>query len=324
MKKTTEIEKCIHCGQCTRACVFLTQYGLDISNTERLNELAYHCFLCGRCSEVCPKGIDGREVILNLRRQQVEDNGGKLKENGYAMLVAEKEDYKFRNYKNQTSKSVLFPGCNFPSFFPETTQYLCGWLKQKKGIGVIFDCCGKPISELGLKREENRIIAGIEKHLKAAGIEEVIMLCPNCYAFLKLRLSVRVVSIYTKLKEWGIGNQIQEDIQIFPPCPDREEGELLEEIKMFLDGGLTVLEGQCCGLGGCAGRKEPELAEKMLSKISGKEKVYTYCASCSGNFFRKGYEDTEHILLRILDRTEKPDIKKSMINRMKMKYYREG
>lgn len=302
----------------------MTQYGLDISNTERLNELAYHCFLCGRCSEVCPKGIDGREVILNLRRQQVEDNGGKLKENGYAMLVAEKEDYKFRNYKNQTSKSVLFPGCNFPSFFPETTQDLCGWLKQEKGIGVIFDCCGKPISELGLKREENRIIAGIEKRLKAAGIEEVIMLCPNCYAFLKPRLSVRVVSIYTKLKEWGTGNQIQEDIQIFPPCPDREEGELLEQIKMFLDGSLTILEGQCCGLGGCAGRKEPELAEKMVSKISEKEKVYTYCASCSGNFFRKGYEGTEHILLRILDRTEKPDVKKSMINRMKMKYYREG
>ena len=58
---------------------------------------------------------------------------------------------------------------------------------------------------------------------------------------------------------------------------------------------MTILEGQCCGLGGCAGRKEPELAEKMVSNISEKDKVYTYCASCFGNFFRKGYEGTEHI-----------------------------
>lgn len=296
---------------------------MDISNTERLEELAYHCFLCGKCSSVCPQGIDGREVILNLRRRQVRINNGKLKENGYTMLVAEKGEYKFRNYKNTIGNSVLFPGCNFPSFFPETTKYLCGRLKQM-GIGTVFDCCGKPISELGLEKEEKKIIKGIEERLREERIEEVIMLCPNCYAFLKSRLSVQVVSIYEKLKEWGMGSRLQEDIQIFPPCPDREEGELLKQIREFMDGSVKVLNGQCCGLGGCAGRKEPELAEKMIAEVKEDQKVYTYCASCSGNFARKGYEDTEHILLKILDRTEKPDTKKSMINRMKMKNYREG
>lgn len=321
--KSTDIRTCIHCGKCTRACSFLEKYQLDISDTDKLKELAYHCFLCGKCSEVCPKGIDGREIILNLRRQQIKENGGKLKENGYTMLVGEKAEYKFRNYKNITGKSVLFPGCNFPSFFPKSTRSLCGWLYEKKGIGVVFDCCGKPIAELGMQAEEYKIVEGIEERLKAAGVEEVIMLCPNCYAFLKSRLSIDVVSIYEKMREWGIGEIIREDIKIFPPCPDRRENALLEQIRYFLAGDVTMIDGQCCGLGGCAGRKEPELAANMLEKIADNGTVYTYCASCSGNFVRNGYENVDHILLRILRMTERPDIKKSMLNRMATKYFRE-
>lgn len=322
--KTTDVNQCIHCGKCTQVCLFLEKYGLDISNIDKINELAYHCFLCGNCSRVCPQGIDGREVILNLRRRQVKENQGKLKENGYTMLVAEKGDYKFRNYKNVTTKSILFPGCNFPSYFPESTRYLCGLLKEKFGIGVVFDCCGKPIAELGLVKEEERIITEISRRLQRAGVQEVITLCPNCYAFLKPRLPVAVVSIYEKMSEWGMGSKIREDISVFPPCPDRKTGELLEQIKEFVEGEITILGGQCCGLGGCASRKEPDLAETMLARINKQGKVHTYCASCSGNFSKKGYENTEHLLLRILGLTETPDTKKSMLNRMKTRYFREG
>lgn len=322
--KSTDVNQCIHCGRCTQACAFLKKYGLDISNIDQINELAYHCFLCGNCSRVCPQGIDGREVILNLRRRQVKENKGKLKENGYAMLVAEKGDYKFRNYKNVSQKSVLFPGCNFPSYFPETTRYLSRLLREKFDIGIVFDCCGKPIAELGLVKEEKNIITTISRRLQKANVQEVITLCPNCYAFLKPRLSVTVVSIYEKMREWGLGSKIREDISVFPPCPDREEKELLEQIRTFVEGKMTVLEGQCCGLGGCAAKKEPNLAEDMLAQINTQGKVYTYCASCSGNFSRKGYENTDHLLLRILGLKEKPDTKKSMINRMKTRYFKEG
>ena len=43
---------------------FLKKYGIDIGDTEKLKELSYHCFLCGKCTEVCPIGIDGRDYIL--------------------------------------------------------------------------------------------------------------------------------------------------------------------------------------------------------------------------------------------------------------------
>lgn len=317
-------EDCIHCGLCRKHCSFLEKYKLDIGQIEEREDLIYHCFLCGKCTEVCPQNIDGREIILRMRQKQVKENQGKVKEKGYAMLIKEKKDYLFRNYQNATVKSVLFTGCNFPSFYPATTKYLIEKLQKEKGIGVVFDCCGKPIAELGLKEQEERIIAEIEQKLCREGVEEVIMLCPNCYFFLKSRLKVKVVSIYEKLKEFGWGEKIEGKINVFPPCPDREKQTLLEEIKVFLTEPPNVIQdAQCCGLGGCAGKNEPDLVDNMVENIRKSGKVYTYCASCSGNFARKGYTDTDNLLVKILSREEKPDTAKSIVNRKKMKYWRE-
>ena len=55
-----EKKQCIHCGACTGNCDFLRKYQMDIGNEEKVKELAYHCFLCGKCGSVCPAGIDGR------------------------------------------------------------------------------------------------------------------------------------------------------------------------------------------------------------------------------------------------------------------------
>lgn len=323
-----ESSECIHCGKCTRNCEFLKKYKLDIGDMKEHEELLYHCFLCGKCTEVCPIGIDGREVILNMRQKQVRENGGKIKEKGYDMLLKEKQDYIFANYKNQTKKSVLFPGCNFPSFYPKTTKAIMELFRKEAGIGVVFDCCGKPVAELGLEEKEEEIIDRMNRKMESAGIDELILLCPNCYHFLKPRLCIKVTSIYEKLHELGIGQKLEEKLYIFPPCPDREGKEILRDIQLFLTEETEIIESaQCCGLGGCAGGKEPELAANMVQNVVRKaevsgHKIHTYCASCSGNFARKGYPDTEHILLKILGISEKPDTKKYMINRAKTKYWR--
>ena len=106
---------CTHCGVCTENCEFLKKYDLTIGDTEKLSKMAYHCFLCGKCSKVCPQGIDGREIVLQIRRHRVKEAGGRIPEKGYGMLLWEKEDYKFRRYTG-TGKTALFFGCNFPSF----------------------------------------------------------------------------------------------------------------------------------------------------------------------------------------------------------------
>lgn len=67
------------------------------------------------------------------------------------MLLLEKKNYIFRNERHMTGKSVLFPGCNFPCY----PSYQCQILSQVD-MGVLFDCCGKPVSELGLKEQEGK------------------------------------------------------------------------------------------------------------------------------------------------------------------------
>lgn len=91
MKDNNTVEACTHCHVCQNQCEFLKKYGIDIGDTEKLKELSYHCFLCGKCTEVCPENIDGREYILNLRREKVEKSGGTLEEKGYGMLLKEKK-----------------------------------------------------------------------------------------------------------------------------------------------------------------------------------------------------------------------------------------
>ena len=175
-----------------------------------------------------------------------------------------------------------------------------------------------------MKEDEKRIIGQIQSELHKRKIKEVIMLCPNCYAYLKPRMEeVKVVSIYEKLEEFGIGKKNLLPAKVFLPCPDREKKELLGEIEQYIEGKLTPIEEvQCCGLGGCAPVKEPELAKNMGAalKNSGGQKIYSYCASCAGNLNRNGSKNVTHILTEILETDEKADTGKSMLNRMKTKF----
>ena len=159
---------CTHCGVCTENCEFLKKYDLTIGDTEKLSKMAYHCFLCGKCSKVCPQGIDGREIVLQIRRHRVKEAGGRIPEKGYGMLLWEKEDYKFCRYTG-TGKTALFFGCNFPSFYPETTRYLGKLLAEKADAFSVFDCCGKPVAELGLEEKETVILERLNKKLLVAG-----------------------------------------------------------------------------------------------------------------------------------------------------------
>lgn len=325
--KTAEklTETCIHCGCCAAVCGFLKKYRLDLQGFAEHPELAYHCFLCGDCCRVCPRDISGREVALAMRRENVENNGGRIAEKGYAALIAEKKNYLFRNQKAADRRSVLFPGCNFPSFFPETTEYLVKLLKETADIGVLYDCCGKPISELGLAKEDAHGLAALKKRLADLGIEEIIVLCPNCYHFLKPRLEIPVVSIYGKLAELNLGGKITEDkAHLFVPCPDKGTLELEKSLLPFFTGETENIRGiQCCGLGGCAAGKEPEISASFASRLKDQNlpNVYTYCASCAGKLRRSGVENVHHVLVDILGTGETSELSmKSLWNRAKRRF----
>lgn len=323
--KTYNIEDCVQCGLCTKHCLFLNKYKVNLKELQQRPELAYHCFLCGSCKEICPKKIDGRDITLENRRKIVEECGGKLPDSSYDGLLLEKSPYKFANYRHANKKAVFFTGCNFPSFFPETTDKLVEEFK-KHDVGVVYDCCGKPIEELGLAEEATEIIDRINKKLNEAGVEQVVMACPNCYYFLQGRLDAEIISVYQKMKELGIGKTFdQERIPMYYPCPDRKSKRIAKDMRDFLNGEVVDAfpDVQCCGLGGCAAGKESDVAQAMTDKVKNslEHELYTYCASCICSFRRRGYEDAKHILPILMGIDEKVPLGKTpILNRAKCKF----
>jgi len=326
-KKYTMAEnnkECIGCGRCTKVCKFLNKYGINSDEYRHMPELAYSCYLCSECVRVCPVGIDGSEISKEMRNNFIE-GGGHLKGAGYKFLLMEKKDYLFKNYKNASYKSVLFTGCNFPAYFPKTTQIIASRLMNEAGIGMVADCCGKPVSELGMSDKGETIIENLEKRLQDCCAEEIITLCPNCYYYLKDRLDVRVVMIYEKLKELKMKTSpIDEDIDVFIPCPDKIDGQILEGIEGYaVRGRMKKIQGiQCCSAGGSASFMEPLITKSLLEDFSKvkKGKIYTYCATCSGMIAKSGTE-TEHILCRLFDSEEKSaEGISSLMNRAACKY----
>lgn len=310
-------DACIHCGKCQKVCAFLSKYQMDLGDVSRLQEHLWSCFLCGKCSQVCPAGIRGEELFKGLRRMEVRDGNCDMK--AYSFVLKEKRDYKFRNYRNATEGSVLFPGCNFPSLFPKTNRYL-EKIFQEKGIGTVYDCCGKPIAELGLYKDEERILQRITTELDARGIEEIITMCPNCYYFLRDRIPQRVVSVYEKLESLQIPLHPVPETEMHIPCPDGESREWVGRITSLLGYEPAVMNrAQCCGLGGMAAAREPELAKSFAQSTPRDTQGSTFCASCAGQFARNG-QPISHILSQMLGIDEKPAAKTSYINRVLTKF----
>lgn len=320
--------ECIHCHICRNNCEFLSKYGIDIGDTDRLRELAYHCFLCGRCTEVCPIHIDGKQVVLDLRRERVSSGERKAVEKKYKGLIREKKNYIYRNWKHATPGSVFFPGCNFPSMYPATNAEIVR-LFRAYGIGTVYECCGKPVAELGLKADEDRIIEEIRRRLADNNITEVITGCPNCRGFFGDRLGVKVTGIFSKFSELGIGSTVEGDYRFYIPCPDRNDRRWIEEIRPFIRGSIECIEGvECCGLGGGAAVNEPDIADRFTEKLKEQSvlqqsgsfpqdiHLVTYCASCTGRFRRSGLGTINHIITEVVGTGEAPDTTKSYINRV--------
>ena len=319
-----DLTKCIHCHKCRDNCGFLAKYGIDIGDTDKLRGLAYHCFLCGNCTEVCPVDIDGRQIILDMRRETA--SGDKLNEinKTYRGLIREKKNYLYRNWRHVTGGCIYFPGCNFPSMYPKTNTLISKKLAEH-GIGTVYECCGKPIAELGMESDEERILSEIRKRIEEEQITEIVTACPNCRGFFGERLGVKITGIFAKFSELGLGRKIDGDVRIYVPCPDRKEKLWIDEIRPFVSGEISFVGGvQCCGLGGSAIVKEPELADGFVDVL--KEQcgdgggVYTYCASCIGRFRRSRAVGAGHLLAKVTGTEERADTAKSYVNRVLTKF----
>jgi heterodisulfide reductase subunit C len=77
LEKVPSISTCISCGSCSGTCISSDQTGygfrklivlLRNGKYKQLEKALEYCQFCGKCSLVCPRGINTRKAILEMKK----------------------------------------------------------------------------------------------------------------------------------------------------------------------------------------------------------------------------------------------------------------
>ena len=72
-----DVLKCMACGSCSASCsaaafedTSLRRAILSLQNglCDDASKLLSHCMLCGKCTMVCPRGINTRHLIMSIQK----------------------------------------------------------------------------------------------------------------------------------------------------------------------------------------------------------------------------------------------------------------
>lgn len=323
--------ECNGCRSCSDACELLA----EMSNSP--GELAqrgvglyeaYSCFLCDRCSALCPLELRPSAVFAARRARAAEENEIDVEEYGY--LLPDSSDNIMRLYRSyygieyrdlepkESAATCFFPGCTLMTYSPLLTRRVYERLRAEAGCeGLIADCCGKLLNQMGLLARAEEASDGLAKKIKSLGVERLIAACPGCYYHLReiFGEKLEVVTIYEVLDFEANPSKERIICTIHDSCPDRFEGIFARQVRRLLKGcGYSVVEMEssgseapCCGSGGQVSHFRPELAERLVSnRLSEAEKtgadfLVAYCLSCVLNFaMRPSALKARHVLNLLL------------------------
>ena len=72
-----DARRCMACGSCSATCMAAEFSGMSVRNVllslqrdrfEEVSQMMSACMLCGKCTMVCPRGINTRHLILSISR----------------------------------------------------------------------------------------------------------------------------------------------------------------------------------------------------------------------------------------------------------------
>lgn len=334
-------EKCTDCGKCVRNCLFLQKSGspgklareaLQSENAARSIAISsYGCSLCSLCAAVCPAGCDPSKMFSELRNEAHKEKLIGLE--AYSPLLKYENTGRKFPFAGQIiptgCTTAFFPGCTLPGLFPQSTLRTYQALKQQdSSTGLILNCCSKPSISLGIsENKESRLYLLIGK-IAAAGINEILTACPNCYMTLKsAKPPFKVGTVYSRLRRNKISSRTHEGLKvtIHDPCVTRFETGLHEDVRDIIKNcGVEIVEPEhtktktlCCGEGGATSFLDNSLADNW-KKLRSADLYKTglpavsYCAGCV-NFLSTEIRIT-HVLNLLFSDKSYPPAKKFPFN----------
>lgn len=323
-----EEEKCIGCKLCMEGCPMLDKF-CD-SPKKLLNELKdsgnfdhilpYSCMLCGYCTKVCPKEVDLKNLFLELRRDVVKNNNGKLPKELNLGGVELHQKLSFSNLftsdiQNLQSDTIFFPGCGLLSYSPKIVENTYNYLRTKiDGIGIYTKCCGKPTAFMGKDGKFKEYYSILEREFKNKNIKRIITGCQNCYMTIgNNSKEIEVVTLWEALdnvgipdSRKGIGKSLDQKFTIHDPCPTRDVDTIHNSVRNIINElGFRTEEMKhnkgktfCCGSGGMVSVTQNQLAKDHTMRRAQEAEtqcIITYCQECVESM-RRGGKKSYHIL----------------------------
>ena len=340
-----QVYSCPSCGVCIDACpmstvkantrdttVYLNRQ-IKRYNERRIEEISDKCLLCGKCTAVCPVGVQGDRLRIaqrSIRKYNISQDYSNIDTNSLKNQLnnfVTTENNLVSNTNNQ--KVLYFAGC-MTSLTPMIMKSMTSLLK-KAGVNYgIMDkdggiCCGRPMLMAGRIDQAMELVAKNTEIIKESGADILLLSCPICYKIFKEKYALEGIEIlhHTEyidrlIKEGRLKVRKSEKSYVYhDPCELGRGCGIYDQPRNVVSSAGELVEAEkngkesiCCG--GSLGSltlsfdKRKALTENALKNltIASPDEVITACPLCRSTFNRYSQTPVRDIAELIDSNTE--------------------
>ena len=210
-----QVYSCPGCGVCIDACpmgvvkanskdatVYLNRQ-IKRNNERRIEEISDKCLLCGKCTAVCPVGVEGDRIRIaqrSIRPYNLTPDYSNIDENSAILAVNNFVSTKNNVVSCTNNERVLyFAGC-MTALTPGIRKSMESVLRK---AGVSYEmmdkdggiCCGRPMLMAGRKAPAKEMIRKNTNIIKASGATTLLLSCPICLKVFKEEYELEGIEI---------------------------------------------------------------------------------------------------------------------------------